>query len=336
MALTNAKKERIAQTVIKVLYSRFESFPNEDGTNRNAPFHEAFLQAFTNKLSGRVKNIPDMITLSSWMHGLNTTLGQSFFESVAHILSDGQKKDFRNERIYTNQLMAIADIIIDLKNGTQKPSMSREDAIIIDAANGEKQNASQFTADCYYETDTTVVAIELKSVRPNSGEMRGEKEKILKGRAVLREKFPHKNVQYIFGFPFDPTYSTNTGYDKQKFLKYLVEAEKFLALDDFLIADELWSFLASEQSGTMQEILEIINRIATPQFMDIFNELQDNNLNETRKRYLLENWYLFTEVEILNKVKQTSANCRLFNQSIFKSDGSYNINRENLLLNLSL
>ena len=71
--------------------------------------------------------------------------------------------------------------------------------------------------------------------------MRGEKQKILAGRAVLRALYPTKNVKYIFGFPFDPTSDDDTTYDKARFLHYLVEAEKFVAHEDFLIADELWS-----------------------------------------------------------------------------------------------
>lgn len=330
MALTNTQKEQIAQSVIKVLYTRFNSFPEDDGANRNAPFHVAFLRAFQSRLDGRVKDIPDFINLSSWMHGLNTTLGQTFFESVAHTLCVGEKRDFKGKKIYKNQMTAIADIMIDLKNGTQQPSVQREDAIINASANGEIQDAPNFTADCFYETDTNVVAIELKSVRPNSGEMRGEKQKILLGRAVLRALYPGKNVKYIFGFPFDPTSDGNTTYDKARFLHYLVEAEKFVAHDDFLIADEFWSFLASS-NGAMQEMLDIINRIATPEFMDIFNKIQDDQLPQQEKRKLLNEWYQYSEVAIIDNVRRTPSNCRLYNLPIFKTDGGYNEKRLQLL-----
>ena len=76
-------------------------------------------------------------------------------------------------------------MMTDLKNGNRLPSTQGEDEDIRRAAHGELQKAPNFTADCFYETDDEVVAIELKSVRPNSGEMRGEKQKILIGKAVL-------------------------------------------------------------------------------------------------------------------------------------------------------
>lgn len=328
--MDSRKKELIAQTVIKVLYSRFNSFPEDNSNNRNAPFHIAFLNAFSDKLSGRVQNIPDYLSLSSWLHGLNTSLGQTFFESVAHILCDGEKKDFKGKQIFSNQINAISEIMIDLKNGTQEPSLSRENQIINNNRSGNKQTAQNFTADCFYETDTEVVAIELKSVRPNSGEMKGEKQKILQAKAVLQELYPNKTIKYFFGFPFDPTSTTDTGYDKSRFIDYLVEAEKFIDKDEILIADELWSFLAGEVSGVMAELLNIINTIATPSFMDKYNSIQNK---DTGYDSILTEWFLDSEHTIFeNRNRFTEKSyIRIKNQNIFNTDGSYNNKRLELL-----
>lgn len=331
--ITERKKELIAQTIIKILVSRFSSFPEDSNNNRNAPFHIAFLNAFSDKLNGRVRNIPDYISLSSWLQGLNTSLGQSFFESVAHILCDGEKKDFKGKLIYSNQVNAIAEIMIDLKNSTHQPSLEREDEIIVDNRHGEIQNASNFTVDCFYETDNEVVAIELKSVRPNSGEMRGEKQKILQAKAVLRELYPNKTIKYFFGFPFDPTSSTYSGYDKQRFIEYLVEAEKFIDQSELLIADELWSFLLGEQNGVMDELIHIINTIATPAFMEKYKIVQEKDQGYEN---ILSDWFLTTERFIFDNRDRLQGNScrRISNQSIFKTDGSYNDKRYELYTSL--
>lgn len=331
--ITERKKELIAQTVIKILVSRFSSFPEDGNNNRNAPFHVAFLNAFSDKLNGRVRDIPDYISLSSWLQGLNTSLGQSFFESVAHILCDGEKKDFKGKTIFSNQVNAIAEIMIDLKNSSQQASLEREDEIIISNRHGETQNASNFTADCFYETDNEVVAIELKSVRPNSGEMRGEKQKILQAKAVLQELYPNKTIKYFFGFPFDPTSSTYSGYDKQRFIEYLVEAEKFVDKSELLIADELWSFLLGEQNGVMDELIHIINTIATPEFMEKYSTIQDKRHGYEN---ILSDWYLTTEKFIFDNRNRLHGNSfrRIFNQNIFKTDGSYNDKRYELYTSL--
>ena len=327
------KKEQIAQVVIKILVSRFGSFPEDSNNNRNAPFHVAFLNAFSDKLDGRVRDIPDYISLNSWLQGLNTSLGQTFFESVAHILCDGEKKDFKGHSIYTNQVNAIADVMIDLKNGTHQPSLSRENGIISNNRNGNTQNASNFTADCFYETDKEVVAIELKSVRPNSGEMRGEKQKILQAKAVLQELYPNKQINYFFGFPFDPTSTTDTGYDKNRFIKYLVEAEKFIDPSELLISDELWSFLLGETNGVMDELISIINVIATPSFMDKYNSIQNKTQGYAD---ILQEWFLATEYYIFENSEHICGNVnkRIANQSIFKTDGSYNEKRYELYAHL--
>lgn len=327
--IESRKKELIAQTVIKILVSRFSSFPEDSNYNRNAPFHVAFLNAFSNKLNGRVRDIPDYISLSSWLQGLNTSLGQSFFESVAHILCDGEKKDFKGKTIYSNQVNAISEIMIDLKNSIQRPSLERENNIIINNRHGETQNASNFTADCFYESDNEVVAIELKSVRPNSGEMRGEKQKILQAKAVLQETYPNKTIKYFFGFPFDPTSSTYSGYDKQRFIEYLVEAEKFIDQSELLIADELWSFLLGEQNGVMDELIHIINTIATPAFMEKYNMVQNKSQGYEN---ILSDWFLTTESFIFDNKNRLQGDSyrKIANQSIFKTDGCYNDKRYEL------
>lgn len=331
--ITERKKELIAQTIIKILVSRFSSFPEDGNNNRNAPFHVAFLNAFSDKLNERVRDIPDYISLSSWLQGLNTSLGQSFFESVAHILCDGEKKDFKGKKIYSNQVNAISEIMIDLKNSTQKPSLKREDKIIINNGYGDTQNASNFTVDCFYETDNDVVAIELKSVRPNSGEIRGEKQKILQAKAVLRELYPNKTIKYFFGFPFDPTSLTYSGYDKQRFIKYLVEAEKFIDQSEILLADELWSFLLGEQNGVMDELIHIINTIATPEFMKKYSTIQDKKQGYEN---ILSDWFLTTERFIFDNKNRIQGNSfkKIANQGVFKTDGSYNNKRYELYTHL--
>lgn len=212
MALSNLKKERIAREVIKTLYSRFKNFPENSKNNRNAPFHEAFLNAFSDKLDGKVKDIPFFISLSSWLHGLNTTLGQSFFEEIAHILSDGRKKDFTSKnnsllKITKQQKFNIADIITNLKNSNKKPNLEAENKLVF-IDEGDEIEANSFTADVFIQDDDKIVCIELKSVKPNAGEMRGEKQKILEAKASLHHTFSDKDIEFYIGFPFDPTSNT--------------------------------------------------------------------------------------------------------------------------------
>ncbi|MCL4353452.1 TdeIII family type II restriction endonuclease [Patescibacteria group bacterium] len=193
------------------------------------------------------------------MHGLSTSLG-SGFEALAHILSGGYKKTFTNNfalKIKSSQAATIERIIRELKSGS-KPNVARENDLIFNfQAKDQDVESLGFTVDNYLEKESYIEGIELKSVRPNSGEGRGEKQKILYAKAAFRLLNSAKEIKYYVGFPFDPTSKTPTGYDKERFFNYLVEFKKFFAFDEVLLATELWDHL-SGQKNTMEEVFEII------------------------------------------------------------------------------
>jgi len=331
--MTNNKTQLIALEVIRVLKTRFDNFPESSQENRNAPFHEAFLNAFKNKIEKYVDNVPFFISLSSWLHGLNTTLGQSFFENVAHILSDGEKKTFKDCEYFDEQERIINEIITNLKNESKKPNLEKENNLIFSIKEGKLKKAPNFTADVFIIENDYIEAIELKSVRPNAGEMRGEKLKILSAKACLKLKYPDKEIRYFIGFPFDPLNNTPTGYNKQRFMKHLIEFEKYFDEKEVLLAEELWDRLSGE-SNTMEKILEIINQIAKPDFLEKYEFINNpQNFEKNKKRYLeiLKEWFLFDELKIFkNYEKFQEKKHRLINQELFKS-GNYNKQRINLL-----
>ncbi|MFZ2800379.1 MAG: TdeIII family type II restriction endonuclease, partial [Syntrophorhabdus sp.] len=193
MPLQDNVKEKISIEIIRTLVGRFGTFPDDANANRNAPFHEAFLKAFSNKLGKDNINPQILISLSSWLHGLNTTLGQQFFEKVAHILSGGEKRAFTNEKISRKQKSAISDIITNLKNSEREPNMIEEDKQIESCMGPADIAATNFSADVFIQDDS-IVAIELKTVNPNSGVLKEEKHKILEAKAVLRRLYPDKKV----------------------------------------------------------------------------------------------------------------------------------------------
>lgn len=334
-------KQEIAKAIISVLKSRFDSFPEATEQTRNAPFHKAFLQAFSEKFDESGTNVDAMISMSSWMHGLNTTLGQSFFENVAHILCSGDKRAFYGTeyRIYSEQERAINEIMTSLKNSDAEPDIDYEDNVLSKCAFGKLIKGTNFTADCYIEDNKSITAIELKSVRPNSGETRGEKQKILKAKAALRIKYPEKSIRYIFGFPFDPTAPKDTEYDKKRFMKNMVEFSKFCNEDEILLADEFWSFLSGEDN-TMQELLNLIRIIATPEFLNNFNFINnaDNLINHTSEYISIVNkWCLYDEVRIADNISLLkSTNCKRTEKALFirpfSNYGKYNTNRASTLL----
>ncbi len=330
--------QEISLEVIRVLKVRFDKFPEDAESNRNAPFHEAFLKAFRNKLEKHIDNVPYFISLSSWLHGLNTTLGQSFFERVANILCDGEKRTFKNCEYTEQQEKIISELITDLKNGRRKPNLDEENNLIFGAIRGKRKPAPKFTADVCIITNEYVEAIELKSVRPNAGEMRGEKLKILSAKACLKNIFPNKEIRYFIGFPFDPLSDTPTGYNKKRFMEYLIEFEKYFAPEEVLLAGELWDRLSGEKN-TMEKLLEIINSIAKPDFMQKFSFINNpENYEKNKEKYIdiLEGWHLYDEIEIFRNYESLKKEApRVLFQPIFReSTGEYNLRRRDRLMRL--
>ncbi len=260
MPLTQDQKNRISEVVKDILLRRIDNFPELGAQIRNAPFHKAFLECFTERFAPLNVEIPYLIAIASWLHGLNTSLGTGL-ENISHILSNGYKCKFAGVyklKVKATQSSQIENIIRDLKSGAHLPDLDRENKLIFDYRNTDQEiDSLPFTADTYIERGNEIIAIELKSVRPNSGEGRGEKQKILYAKAALKLAYPDKNIKFFIGFPFDPTSEKQTGHDKERFFDYLIEFKKFFAHEEVLIADELWDFLSGGH-GTMDAILDVI------------------------------------------------------------------------------
>lgn len=348
MSIARDKIEKISVQAIKVLFTRFENFPEDASSNRNAPFHKAFLNAFTDKFNNKVSDIPFFITLSSWLQGLNTTLGQTFFENVAHILSDGGKREYTSKKlgnlpITKQQKENVNSLITELSTAKAVPNLDSENRKLYVDESSDIVSAIDFSVDVFIEDATQIIAIELKSVRPNSGEMRGEKQKILEGKAALFRKFRDKRINFFIGFPFDPTNEElETGHDKTRFLGSIINMNKFFAASEVLLSSELWDTLSGE-SSTMEQLLQIINSIATTEFIVKYNFLNDHQ-NKQRDIVLykrrLNEWNLYSESKLMDnetiikeKIGTDRKLNRIFNQLIF-NNGEYNFGRYNVLKNL--
>lgn len=344
--ITDAQKELISIEVIRTLFAQFEKFPEDEINNRNAPFHEAFLNTFSEKLADKVTSIPVFISLASWMHGLNTSLGQSFLEKTAHILCSGEKKEFKAEKgtglkISANQKNIVNQIITDLSNGIRTPNLEQENEECL-FSEVSTIDATNFTVDVYFQDDEQVVCIESKTVKPNKGVFKVEKQKILEAKVALKNIHPDKSILYFLAFPFDPLSETPTGFDKQRFMDYSIGFRKYFTENEFLLSSELWDYL-SGGDDTMQQLIDIINKIATPQFLEKYQFLNNSISKNTEKnlyiQYLTE-WNLINEIALVNneriiseKVKNNNRLTRKFNQQIFK-DGEYNVERMMVLKSL--
>jgi len=115
---------------------------------------------------------------------------------------------------------------------------------------------------------------------------------------------------------------------------------KFFAPDETLLASELWDFL-SGQPKTMEQILDIINTIATPNFLTEFQFINDHtNRGKTEYAQKLNAWFLCSErnlvnqeITILDIIRTDRSLTRIYYKTPFDNKGNYNFNRYNELVN---
>lgn len=116
MPLIQDQQNRISEVVKDILLRRIENFPELGAQIRNAPFRSAFLECFRERLRPLNIEMPYLIAIASWLHGLNTSL-ETGFENISHILSGGYKLKFTGAyklKVKTTQASQIENIIRDL------------------------------------------------------------------------------------------------------------------------------------------------------------------------------------------------------------------------------
>ena len=338
--MKNNQKELIAFEAVKSLYSQSQEIADAVNSSQRKTYNDIFLNSL-------FSNLTKTINLESWANGLSITIGQNFFENTAFILSDGEKREYTsgklgNLKITRKQRENIGKITADLSNRTAKPNLTEEDNLIFIIDDSELISAMDFSADVFIDDGKQITAIELKTVKPNSGGSQGEKRKILEGKAALFNKYPNHQISFFLGFPFDPTSKDSaTGFDKERFTKSVINLNKSFAPEEILLAGELWDKLSGEEN-TMEQILAIINAAATVEFMNEYNFLNErqNKIDGSQKyREILLRWNLFSEIELfdkesalLDKIRDSKDLMKIFNQMIFK-DGKYRQDRYETLKN---
>lgn len=125
MSLTKSQHTKIKEYLIAKIRAKLAAYNPETDS---MPFHY--------RLLGK-----DRMALFSFVHSVNTMLGQSIFEQVGEIIAKGnnleakaQYKDFAGF-ISSKAVLKIEEIMRELKSATRKPNKAKEIAEILAVAN---------------------------------------------------------------------------------------------------------------------------------------------------------------------------------------------------------
>lgn len=336
----NNTKEKIACLIIEMIIKRHNDYSNFEMKENFSVFQKVFIDNYSILIRKDEKYCFQDINDCSKISFLNNIVDNTFFERTAQILCDGEKRKFKELTITASQQAVISEIISSLKNKKSEPNLKQENKNIFYRTGKSNISIPNFDADVYYEDSKNIVLIEIKTVKPNSGIFKVEKEKILLAKAALKNLYPAKNIYFYIAFPFDPLNDVKSGHDKARFFNYSVDFKKFFDSDEVLLADEFWNFLSNGKE-TMNEILGIINSISKPDFMSNYNFINEpQNLDSDLNHYkeLLIQWNLYRELETVNnrksliqKSKKDKKIEKLLNQNLFDTEGIYKVDRINTL-----
>lgn len=206
-------------------------------------------------------------------------------------------------------------------------------AYILSGGDERSLGLDDLGVDVFIDDDLEITAIQLETAFFLHGGMKGQKQSLLELKNALVLEYPNRQIHCYLGIPFAPYSENPTDCNKIRFLDNVKGGQHFTP-EEILLGGEFWEFLSGEKDA-MQQILNIIETVATPDFVNNYFFLKNSANREThpeKYKEKLKQWFLFSELDILNSAvfiieRAGEREKRIYNQNMFQSSGDYNWNR---------
>lgn len=230
-------KQHIKDLLSGVLRKKFQNYKPE--TN-HMPFHT--------RLLGK-----DRMALYSFIHSLSTNFGSSIFEPVAKEL--GRVKFDRAElqtksgdKITQDAQQVIQDIMNDLEIAIKSPDKMHEMARILEAVRGTSCaniiKIKPTRVDLQLEKEGSVYLIDLKTAKPNVGELKGFKRTLLTWVAAFAYDHPYiTDIHTLIAIPYNP-------YAPEPYARWTFKGMLDLK-HELMVGEDFWDFVGGEGSYAM-------------------------------------------------------------------------------------
>jgi len=260
MSLTQQQHDTIKQYLIDKIRSKLSTYNPE--TN-SMPFHY--------RLLGK-----DRMALFSFVHSVNTMLGQSIFEQVGEIIArdrnaeaKAQYKDFSG---YISQpaVLKIDQIMRELKSATRTPNQEQEIAEIKAVVNfGDLGSEIRKRIDLFVKSNEGVeYYIELKTAKPNIDVFKAVKKQLLEWVAMRASTDASVPVKTIVAIPYNP-------YEPEPYERWTLQG-LFDLKREVMVGQEFWDFLGGE--GTYEDLLDVFREAG----LELYEEI-DKKMNSIRR-----------------------------------------------------
>ena len=192
----------------------------------------------------------EKVAAYSFMHSLNTMLGQSIHEQIAKIIAephfDEVKTGYDVEGEMTNEEnLTISKILQEIKNKTRTANKEQEIEEILKCSSNDGRKI-KIRADLFLKKGKDEFYIEIKTAKPNIDVFVKSKQKLLEWVALKKKK-----VNTILAIPYNPYHPKP--YNRFTMQGYLDEEK------ELYVAERFWEFLGGE--GTYEEVLNIFDEV---------------------------------------------------------------------------
>lgn len=255
MSLTNEQKLLIDELLKEKIRNKLQDYSPE---TQSMPFHF--------RLLGR-----DRMALYSFIHSVNTMLGQSIFEKVAEVIAipnfDRAESQYNFEGYLSDKaVLEIDNIMLHLRSAKLQADESTENERIRLAANqGTLGKIRKTRADLFVHKKDIEHYFEIKTVKPNIDVFTRTKEKLLQWKSMRYSINQRIKVKAYICIPYNP--EAPNPYSRWT-LQGLYDLK-----NEVLVAEEFWDFLGGR--GTYEELLDIFEKTG----IELRNEI-DKKLSE--------------------------------------------------------
>ena len=205
-----------------------------------------------------------LVASYSFIHSWSTSLGMSIYEQLAEMIVEGNTEAIRQLRIKEGidekRITEIRRIINELKNGRQPDKIQESTEVLnIPNSNPQKIHNKGSIVDFYMKREGKEYYFEIKTVKPNTGEVWIAKQKLL-------EWVARKNVllNSIVALPYNPDPSK----EYQRFTSNNIFDKK-----ELWVAEQFWDFLGGP--GTYEQLLEIFDKVGKNFKVELQKKIKD-------------------------------------------------------------
>lgn len=253
MALTKQQHNEIKQYLITKIKQKLETYNPETSS---MPFHY--------RLLGK-----DRMALFSFIHSVNTMLGQSIFEHVGRIIAEPRAKQVIDQYkkfegyISSEAVLKIDSIMRDLRSASRKPDKEKETKEVSEVANrGNLGKKLKKRVDLFVETKEEIeYYFEIKTAKPNINEFTGIKKQLLDWIAMRASLDQNVNIKTIVAIPYNP-------YEPRPYERWTLQG-LFDLESEVLVGEEFWDLLGGK--NTYEDLLKVFEEAG----LELYGEIDE-------------------------------------------------------------